>query len=153
MLKANRSTGSDLVEELVAEIWQITKRHHYSFASKYVHLFINPELPILDSYAEWMVGKHLGHFQSVNSKRYLKFAEAVEALKRAAGLTCDCAELDAYLWVAGEYWSWKVDPKLNISGDLRPNFERLTKDPESERTLCDLLGIAVGFAPASLLPS
>jgi hypothetical protein len=147
VLKENHSTGSDLVEELVAEIWQITKRRNYSFSSKYAHLFINRDLPILDSYAEWMVSKHLGQIKSKNTKRYLKFAEAVEALKKAASLTCNCAELDAYLWVAGEYWSWKVNPKLNISGDLRPNFERLAKDPESESTLCNLLGIAVDSVP------
>jgi hypothetical protein len=153
VLNTNHSTGPDLVEELVAEIRQITERNNYSFAAKYAHFFINSDLPILDSYAEWMVSKHLGPMKSENPKRYLKFVEDVETLKEAAGLTCNCTELDAYLWVAGEYWSWKTNPKLNINGDLRPYFERLAKAPESERTLRNLLGIGLNAATTSSLLS
>jgi hypothetical protein len=140
VLKTNHSTGPDLVEELVDEIGRITKRRHYSFASKYGHFFIDSALPILDSYAEWMVAKHLGSMKSKNPKRYLRFSEDIATLKRLAGLTCSCAELDAYLWVAGEYLSWKTNSNLNINGDLKPHFEQLEKDPESERSLRNLLG-------------
>ena len=93
-----------------------------------------------------MVGKHIGSMKSENPKRYLRFNEDIATLKRVAGLTCNCAELDAYLWVAGEYLSWKDDPRTNINGDLKPHFERLENDPQSERTLSILLGIAVGSA-------
>ena len=123
VLKANHSTGPNLVEELVAEICRITNRRHYSFAAKYAHFFVDSDLPILDSYAEWMVGKHIGSMKSENPKRYLRFNEDIATLKRVAGLSCNCAELDAYLWVAGEYLSWKANPKLNISGDLRQYFD------------------------------
>jgi hypothetical protein len=116
------------------------------FAAKYAHFFIDSDLPILDSYAECMVGKHIGSMKSENPKRYLRFNEDIATLKRVAGLTCNCAELDAYLWVAGEYLSWKDDPRTNINGDLKPHFERLENDPQSERTLSILLGIAVGSA-------
>jgi hypothetical protein len=143
VLKTNHSTSPDLVEELVVEIREITKQNNYSFAAKYAHFFINADLPILDSYAEWMVGKHLGSMKSVNSKRYLGFNEDIETLKEAAGLTCNCAELDTYLWVAGEYWYWKAHQRTNINGDLKPHFERFAKDPESEGTLALLLGIGV----------
>ncbi|MGC2161079.1 MAG: hypothetical protein WA634_04140 [Silvibacterium sp.] len=139
MLNANHSTGYDLVEELVAAIKNITNRRHYSFAAKFGHFFINPELPILDKYAEWMVAKHLGSAQSNNPKRYLKFAEDIERLKELTGLNCDCAQLDAYLWVAGEYWCWKKDPKLKISTELKRNFERLEQNPENEHALGKLL--------------
>lgn len=141
VLKANHSTGPDLVEEMVAEIWHITKRHDYSFSAKYAHFFIDPDLPILDWYAEWMVGKHLGEMKSENPKRYLKFAEDIETLKTMAGLTCNCAELDVYLWVAGEYWYWKAHPRANVNGDLMPHFQRLVEDPEKESNLAVLLGI------------
>jgi hypothetical protein len=140
MLMTTHSSGPDLVEEMVVAIGQITQQKNYSFASKYAHFFIDSDLPVLDTYAEWMVSKHLGAMKSKNPKRYLKFTEDIETLKRLAGLTCSCAELDAYLWVAGEYLSWKVNSKLNISGDLRHHFERLEKDPESERNLQNLLG-------------
>jgi hypothetical protein len=151
VLKANHSTSPALVEEMVAEIWHVTKRHDYSFSAKYAHFFISPNLPILDWYAEWMVGKHLGSFTSDNPKRYLKFAEDIETLKKMAGLTCNCAELDAYLWVAGEYWYWKAHPRTNVSGELRPHFQ-LVEDPKNAPTLAALLGIGVTAVNALPIP-
>jgi hypothetical protein len=55
VLKRNHATGPDLVEELVTEIWTVTNRKNYSFAAKYTHFFVDPNLPILDGYAEWML--------------------------------------------------------------------------------------------------
>lgn len=148
-LDANHSTGPNLVEELVAEIKKITNRDHYVFVAKFAHFFITPELPILDSYAEWMVGEHLGRAQqSQNPKRYLKFAEDIERLKELAGLTCEWAQLDAYLWVAGEYWCWKKNPREKISADLKGHFKRLEENPEMERTLRNLLGIGASSPSA-----
>jgi hypothetical protein len=142
MLNTNHSTGPGLVEELVSEIKKVTKDQNHVFAAKYAHFFIDPELPILDYYAEWMVAKHLGPAKSQNPKRYLKFAENIERLKRLADLTCDCAQLDHYLWVAGEYWRWKKNPKEEINSDLKYHFERLEENPENEGTLRKLLGLA-----------
>jgi hypothetical protein len=153
VLKSNHSTGPDLVEELVAEMRQVTNRQNYSFAAKYAHFFIDSDLPILDWYAEWMVGQHLGKMKSQNQKRYLRFTEDTETIKEAAGLHCSCSELDAYLWVAGEYWYWKKHPRTNISGDLKPRFERLERDPESELALGTLLGTGSLSAPTSSWPS
>jgi hypothetical protein len=143
VLRENRSTGPDLVEQLVNEVRGVTKRREYSFAAKYAHFFIDSSLPILDGFAEWMVGMHLSpQMQSKDTRRYHKFTEDIETLKRAAGLNCNCAELDAYLWVAGEYWYWKDHPDYNISNDLRPQFENLRRDPTTEPVLAALLGIA-----------
>jgi hypothetical protein len=89
---------------------------------------------------EEMAAWHLGQAQSRNPKCYLRFCENIETLSELAGLTCDCAGLDAYLWVAGEYQSWSKNKKHEISSDLKPFFERLQKDPESEPALRDLLG-------------
>jgi len=152
VLRTNHSASPDLVEELVDEMREVTNHNNYSFAAKYAHFFINSDLPILDSYAEWMVGKHLGSMKSENPKRYLRFNEDIETLKEVAGLTCNCAELDAYLWVAGEYWYWKAYPRSSINGDLKPHFERLAKDPESEPTLVALLGIGVTAENALAMP-
>ena len=91
-------------------------------------------------------------YNLLNLKRYLGFNEDIETLKEAAGLTCNCAELDAYLWVAGEYWYWKAHPRTNINGDLKPHFERLAKDPDSEGTLALLLGIGVSAENAVAMP-
>ena len=140
LLKETRTTGPLLVEELVDGIKKVTGRAHYSFVAKFGHFFVDPNLPILDSYAEEMIVWHLGQAQSQNSKRYLRFCENIETLSELAGLTCNCEELDAYLWIAGEYQSWAKNKKREISSDLKPFFERLQENPESEPTLRDLLG-------------
>jgi hypothetical protein len=142
LLPETRTTGPLLVEELVDAIKEkVTGRAHHVFVAKFGHFFIDPNLPILDSYAEEMVAWHLGEAQSQHPKRYLKFCENIEKLRELAGLTCNCAELDAYLWLAGEYQAWSKNPnEKKISSDLRPLFERLQTDPESEPALRDLLG-------------
>jgi len=142
VLRANQWTGSDLVEQLVSEIRGVTKRNEYSFAAKYSHFFVDSSLPILDSFAEWMLGRHLGlKMRSKDPRRYHRFTEDIETLKQVAGLTCNCAELDAYLWVAGEYWYWKDHRKYSISGDLKMRFEKLQENPSAEPSLAALLGI------------
>jgi hypothetical protein len=130
------------VEQLVSEIREVTKRSNYSFAAKYAHFFVDSSLPILDSFAEWMLGRHLGRMmQSKDPRRYHRFTEDIETLKRVAGLNCNCAELDSYLWVAGEYWYWKDHRKYSISSELKPHFENLQRSPTLEPSLAALLGI------------
>jgi hypothetical protein len=148
-LNAGYSTGPDLVEQLVAEIKKVTKRENYVFVAKFAHFFIDQDLPILDKYAEDMVHAHLGKAnRSTEQKRCLRFAKDVANLKELACLTCNCAQLDSYLWVAGEYWGWKKKPTLRISRDLRGHFERLEQSPENERALRTLLGIGLSGADA-----
>lgn len=139
VLKSKHPTGPDLVEELVSEIRGITKQKNYSFAAKYVHFFIDSSLPILDWYAEWMLGRHLGQMRSANPKRYHKFTEDIETLKRVACLNCDCAELDSYLWVAGEHQYWKDHPQYSINSGLKQHFENLQRNPLAEPLLAALL--------------
>ena len=140
LLKEARTTGPLLVEELVDGMKKVTGRAHYSFVAKFGHFFVDSNLPILDRYAEEMVVWHLGRAQSHNSRRYLRFCENIETLSELAGLTCSCEELDAYLWVAGEYQAWAKNKKREISSDLRPFFERLQENPESESNLAAPLG-------------
>jgi len=142
VLRANQWTGRDLVEQLVNEIRGVTKRSNYSFAAKYAHFFIDSTLPILDGFAEWMLGLHLGRqMQSKDPRRYYRFTEDIETLKRVTGLNCNCAELDSYLWVAGEYWYWNGHPTYNINNDLKQHFENLRRNPTAEPSLVTLLGI------------
>ena len=140
VVKSTRSAGPDLVEELVVEIRQITKRNNYSFASKYAHFFLDSTVPILDWYAEWTLGKHLGQLRSSNPKRYHKFFEEIDLLKDLAGIECQCAAMDAYLWVAGEYLHWKGNSTARINGDLKRQFERIHLDPTCDAALVSLLG-------------
>jgi hypothetical protein len=82
VLRANQCSGTDLVERLVSEIRGVTKRSNFSFAAKYAHFFVDSSLPILDSFAEWMLGKHLGRkMQSKDPRRYHSFTEDIETLK------------------------------------------------------------------------
>ena len=148
LLRTNHQTGPDLVEELVKEIHGVTKQDNYSFASKYAHFFVNPSIPILDSNATWMVGKHLGRQLQSKDKhktRYQRFTEDIATLMRLAGLKCSPRELDCYLWVAAAYWWWKGDPrysikshpKYNPNGDLKQDFVK----PAKASCLARLLGI------------
>lgn len=143
-LRAPYSTDPQLVEDLVVEIRRVHPRKEYVFVSKYCHFFIDPVLPILDQFSEYMAHRHLGRHRSKNPKRYLAFSEDIEKLKELAGLSCDCDQLDAYLWVAGAYWSRKKNPKVKINADLKAHFERLDADPEAEPTLAELLGLSLG---------
>ena len=147
LLEKTHTTGPLLVEELVDGIKKVTRRAHYSFVAKFGHFFVDSNLPILDSYAEEMTAWHLGQAQSRKPERYIRFCENIETLSKLASLTCDCAELDAYLWVAGQYRAWLKNSKHKISSDLRPFFERLQKDPESEPDLRDLLGPIRAYDP------
>jgi hypothetical protein len=140
----NAATGTTLVEDLVREIRNITHRDHYSFASKYVHLFVDRSVPLLDSYAEWMLEKHLGKMKSKKTNRYEKFVDNTEILKEAAGVNCNSAELDSYLWVAGEYWWWIAHRHKEVNSDLLPFFESLERNPTEEPLLARLLGIEAG---------
>jgi hypothetical protein len=150
VLRANQWTGSDLVEQLVSEIRGVTKKSNYSFAAKYAHFFVDLSLPILDSFAEWMLGKHLGRpMQSKDPRRYHRFAEDMETLKRVACLHCSCAELDSYLWVAGEYWYWKEHPKYDINGYLKQSFENLQRNPSAEPSLAALLDMGMASSASA----
>jgi len=147
VLSANQWTGRNLVEQLVNEIRGVTNRSNYSFAAKYAHFFVDSSLPILDWFAEWRLRAHLGRkMQSQDPRRYHRFTEDIETLKRVAGLNCNCAELDAYLWVAGEYWYWKDHPKYSVSSELKQHFENLQRSPTSEPSLAALLGIGTDAA-------
>jgi hypothetical protein len=148
-------TGPELVRDFVNEIanLKLTKRnnHYHVFVSKFAHFFINPDLPILDQYSEWMVEQHLGKEALLyDSDRYLRFDKNIRKLKEEARLTCDWDELDHYLWIAGEYRCWlrKLVPGERIDQDLLADFNRLKDNPETERTLAELLGIAARSAIA-----
>lgn len=134
------ATGPDLVEELVNEIQQDTMERNYVFASKYVSLFFpNSNLPIMDSRAEDMVNSHLGSPEWKGPKEYHIFYQRITTLRQTANLTCDFAELDKYLWIAGSFWAYVGGVKVCkwVSG----RFEKYD-GPQSDPTLATLLGKA-----------
>jgi hypothetical protein len=119
--------------------------HLTSFASKFAHFFICPDhFPILDSYAETMVLKHLGKGVSYKpGKRYGQFFERITLLRQQNGLN-DVSEvsnrvLDGYLWIAGQYAAWRKEPAGPINAELRELFEE-KNDPMVVKLLKTLRG-------------
>jgi hypothetical protein len=88
-----------------------------SFASKFAHFFLDAcTFPMMDKYAKRMVAYHLGKRQKTaeESTCYLTYFGDWTGLRKLAGLTCSCRELDRYLWMAGQYRARKAgETKLN----------------------------------------
>ena len=152
VLAKTAATGCDLVEELVwgiksatgekpvLGIKSVTGERNYVYASKYVNLFVDPLVPILDSRAEEMVDLHLGLVGQDVPERYHVFHRNLTTLHQAARLTCHITEMDPYLWIAGSFWAWQTRDQA-ISKWLRPRFEKYLKNgPQSDPLLATLLG-------------
>ncbi len=128
----------ELVERLAelpsANGGEIRRRFH-SFASKFAHFFVDPErFPIMDSYAVEMVKHHLGRGNQVTSKsgRYVAFTQNLDKLKALAGLRAKNRELDRYLWLAGQYHTWRRDREARINAELQRFFSAPPADAKAD---------------------
>lgn len=137
------AAGPELVERLAAlpaTERQKRKRRHYSFASKFAHFFLSDErFPIMDSYALKMLKRHLGrrHYLDDTSHPYAAFVRKFQELKRLSGFTGSNRQLDRYLWLAGEYVTWKKKPAAAINAELAALF---AQPPGEVAILLDALG-------------
>jgi hypothetical protein len=98
---------------------------YISFASKFAHFFVKPNLyPICDSYAEYMVKYHLGQSARRNphETRYAAFVRGIHALQAASGVDATLADLDHYLWLAGQYVKWRSNPQAPINKEVAHLF-------------------------------
>jgi hypothetical protein len=111
LTRAGGRCDLDTVEQIAALTGlgpkQDNTRHCLSFASKYVHFFIDPtRFPILDSYAQSALTWHLGQASIAECLRgqspYAGYVRQVDALRQLAGVTCTYSELDHYLWLRGQ---------------------------------------------------
>ncbi len=122
-------TGPELVESLanIPTTPNARPKRYISFASKFAHFFIDPErFPIYDSYAERMLGFHLGHLTERDPARpYEAFVASLATLKREYGLRCSYRELDRYLWVGGLYRA-HANGKRTLNAELLRLFESPT---------------------------
>jgi len=110
---------------------QKRKRHHYSFASKFAHFFIEEErFPIMDSYALKTLKRHLGRrgYADDRAHPYAGFVSSFQELKRRSGVNCSNRHLDRYLWLAGEYAVWKKTPAAPINAELSAMFVQASGD-------------------------
>lgn len=138
------ATDADLVQQLMQAIYPATRQNEYVIASKYVNLFVDSSVPILDSRAELMMGYHLDtSVQSIDKRRYHRFREDIETLRKSAELTCTVSQMDPYLWIAGSYlFYWNghdQKTRKQVNRDLQPYFERLDRDSASEPLLAIML--------------
>jgi len=129
--------GPELVEQL-ADLApakpNAPKRTHLSFASKFAHFFVEPErFPILDGYAARMLNTHLGCPRG-ELFRYRTFVENLRRLKEEPDWFGTYRELDHYLWISGQYLTWRKNPKAQINAELRTLFESPTGDTANEMT-------------------
>ena len=116
----NAREGFDDIDFLVEELATLPRRKHISFASKFVHFFIDKErFPIYDSFAEDMVKFHLGRQGWIKDKEhpYRAFFQNLVKLKEqvCSQGPCTYEALDRYLWLTGLYKAHrtKANPKIN----------------------------------------
>jgi len=98
-------------------------RHRASFASKFVHFFVDSNAPIYDSYAQATLKAHLGRRRGIwDEKRpYAHYVRNIDTLLKEAGLKVDVRSLDRYLWLVGQSRAWQ---------DLRRKGKRETTNRE-----------------------
>jgi len=87
------------------------RRHFASFASKFVHFFVDEAAPIYDSYAEKTLKAHLGRRRGIwkgsDERPYEAFVRNLGVLRSEAGLEVDARKLDRYLWLVGQAREWQ----------------------------------------------
>lgn len=121
--------GIDVVEQIAALPAlksQRQKRSFCSFASKFAHFFVAPQVfPVYDTYASKMVAYHLGPQAEIRgaTKPYKAFVQNLKRLRDGAHLTCSTDELDRYLWLTGLFFTWDRDRNAKINVEVRNLFE------------------------------
>jgi len=127
-----RSAGPELVERMAAcPMTDGTVRSLPSFASKFAHFFIAPErFPILDRYAETALRRHLGREAIKDPLRpYLAFARNIECFRKCLGFRVTLADLDHYLFIAGQHLEWSDKREQAAIGmEMKAMFMRGGKD-------------------------
>jgi len=116
-------------------------RNYLSFASKFAHFFVDPELcPIFDSFACKSLQYHLGRggLARDDEHAYRAFEHNFRKLRQSAGLTCSTRDLDRYLWLSGNYRELQRKPNTAISVELQELFECCA--PEVRTELRQMLG-------------
>lgn len=130
---------------------EVGGRTFRSFASKFVHWFIDERCPILDSVAIKLLYSHLGA-KPVNASLdigWYEFCRDVEGVRRIAKLNCSERELDRYLWLAGQCLRIEDNERvknggkkpLAVNGELR----RLWNEREAKGLTREFEVLLAGF--------
>ena len=107
-------------------------RRCLSFASKYCHFFVSPErFAILDAYAVNALVLHMGKTR-LRIDHYASYLSAVDGLIATAGLRCSYADLDHYLWLAGQRISYQRSRRLGKTPSINREVLPLFAEPDAE---------------------
>jgi hypothetical protein len=123
------TVGPELVERIACMPKGGTEKkaiRRHSFASKFAHFFVNEDrFPIYDSYAVKMIRFHLGATAMSRSAAnpYLAYVESIEQLSELSQQKGRLRDLDRYLWIAGQYRSWRRDGEAPLNGELKALFK------------------------------
>jgi hypothetical protein len=113
--RKDRPSGDDLVESIAR--LPISSRVFISFASKFCHFFIDPDVfPIFDEAARQVLKYHLGAglYAEDQSRPYATFGENLRRLREVSKISCNHRELDHYLWITGLYRNWLSEKAINV---------------------------------------
>ena len=133
------AAGPRLVEKIacIPPVQGGSSVRHFSFASKFCNRFVDSEAcPIMDAFAVWTVGLHLGDDCSSDPQHpYRAFVANTRRLLKDCDLTATSVELDAYLWIRGAYAAWQKNPaKMNLE------LKGLFGDKTHRRDLARVMG-------------
>lgn len=133
---ANPPTDSVSIVEEIAPLRSATGIVRYrSFASKFVHFFVDPvATPIYDDWAVRAIRYHFGRLKWGDTA-YRTFAEYVQGLRKLSGLSCSVRELDRYLWLSGMLRGWQVRHEVEVSREVRGLFESHSPEVQADLQL------------------
>lgn len=142
---AGRPAGAVALVELIADLppRQDEKRRHFaSFASKFVHFFVDDAAPIYDSYAVKTLKAHLGRRRGIwkgrDQRPYEAFVRNLGVLRAEAGIAVDARQLDRNLWLVGQAREWqrlrKSGKQVTTNRELADMFQSPNAQVASELT-------------------
>jgi len=115
--------------DLVMALAQVEGLRLVSFASKYVHFFLDSSLPLTDSYA---LNALVRHFRQPAARgddwrvAYHTYYAKIVELKVLSQLEATAREMDHYLWLAG---NWVHYRKHGPGGEQNIELKRYFSEP------------------------
>ncbi len=128
------SGGSTLVEAIA----QFEGRYLKSFASKYVHFFCDPSVPIYDYYVVRSLGL-ARQSKRTQPNSYTEFAGWVMEVAQPHLGPFTLKQIDQYLWLAGMYSWYRARGGSQLSGDINRLFQ------SSDAAICRQLDLLLRF--------
>ncbi len=127
--------------EVVVALSEVKRRHLVSFASKYAHFFYEKHLPLTDSYAIYALTRHFRVPKARIedwTRDYRLYCQKIGELKRFSQITATARETDHYLWLAG---NWITYRQQSSEATINKELKRYFSGPEHEQRLAETFGV------------